>query len=681
MRLKLLLAAFLLACTNIASAAAFPPPSVALPAHKSVLDNPSALKVKWTTATYTMEAESADTFDLFVHDAKSDNVVWRNKTIARTSHCDASGNCEIDIAVMLNESKNHFLRIRSENSLGKTAWSKRRYFHVLDLQKQPPKLPEVLSPEQQGIVSLGVPIELTFQLAPSDDSSHDPDAFDFLVYDRQANSVVSRLRNVQNVSCDASRKCTYHIPNELTEGRKLVLKIRARNAAGASAWSQSRRFSVVNPNQIVPSVPVITYPSAGQEFDTSQSLNFQWRSEVASTALDAASDFDAYIYDLDSGSLIWRDRSLKSTVCDNNGNCSITIPVNAPIGDGYFFKIKAKNLLGSSPWSRRNYFRVTQHQPLVVYDSCTEATDATLSFSGDLRSMVEGGEEPYTFELLSDPARGIVDLNYNSGSFVFYPADNGRGFLDGFDVRVRDNNAEESIAHVSFVFGIPRIMPVGDSITFGVENYNSTTGDFPLSANAVGYRKRLKELLDTGGYTVDLVGPRNSGYSAGLGDSQHAGFPGWTSTHIAYGRSGHAASGHLSQWLNNHPADVLLIHAGTNDHSSSAYGIGQILAKAQAWRAANNNPLLSMTASLIDQRRDYWNRDHLAAFNSALASEVAAVSSARLVDMFSVLDWQDDLTSYPTDITGLHPNGGGYQKMAEKWYQSLVGEGVVNKCY
>src|SRR5688500_15993420 len=61
-----------------------------------------------------------------------------------------------------------------------------------------------------------------------------------------------------------------------------------------------------------------------------------------------------------------------------------------------------------------------------------------------------------------------------------------------------------------------RIMPLGDSITFGAGG----------TANLGGYRGPLYTLLTNAGYNVDFVGTQ-TGNSSGVPDQDHQGHSGW----------------------------------------------------------------------------------------------------------------------------------------------------------
>jgi lysophospholipase L1-like esterase len=91
-----------------------------------------------------------------------------------------------------------------------------------------------------------------------------------------------------------------------------------------------------------------------------------------------------------------------------------------------------------------------------------------------------------------------------------------------------------------------RIMPLGDSITFGM---GSTTGS--------GYRAELwRRLVEQSGYGVDLVGSARTGT---LPDIDHEGHSGWTIAQL---------SDSVDGWLAAATPDVVLLHIGTNDVAS-----------------------------------------------------------------------------------------------------------------
>jgi lysophospholipase L1-like esterase len=87
-----------------------------------------------------------------------------------------------------------------------------------------------------------------------------------------------------------------------------------------------------------------------------------------------------------------------------------------------------------------------------------------------------------------------------------------------------------------------RILPLGDSITWGYINGGGSNG----------YRERLLADLKSAGYTVDFVGTQRSGT---MPDPDNQGHPGFTISQIR---------GVAGQGLASKP-NVVLLHAGTND--------------------------------------------------------------------------------------------------------------------
>jgi lysophospholipase L1-like esterase len=87
-----------------------------------------------------------------------------------------------------------------------------------------------------------------------------------------------------------------------------------------------------------------------------------------------------------------------------------------------------------------------------------------------------------------------------------------------------------------------RILPLGDSITWGYINGGGSNG----------YRERLLNNLKSSGYKVDFVGTQKSGNMA---DNDNQGHPGFTINGIRGAMSGGVAS----------RPNVVLIHAATND--------------------------------------------------------------------------------------------------------------------
>ena len=113
-----------------------------------------------------------------------------------------------------------------------------------------------------------------------------------------------------------------------------------------------------------------------------------------------------------------------------------------------------------------------------------------------------------------------------------------------------------------------KIMPLGDSITVGTPGLD-------------GYRKALYLDLFNSGFDVNFVGSQNSG--TGL-DNDNEGHEGWSADEIR---------DNVYVWLEENPADVVLLHIGTNDIRSGQDSagivaeVGGILDNIDHWESDN----------------------------------------------------------------------------------------------
>ena len=213
---------------------------------------------------------------------------------------------------------------------------------------------------------------------------------------------------------------------------------------------------------------------------------------------------------------------------------------------------------------------------------------------------------------------------------------------------------------ISFVHAAPvNIMPLGDSITYDEKN---TDREEPRSSSIrTGYRSHLYYKLSDVNYTVDFVGSRIAGESIEpTFDPDNEGHPGWTSFDIAE---------HAHEYLTKNHADIVLLHIGTNDHSSFTGGVDSILQQIDLYEQQSGRPVRVIVALIID--RQGQTDLTIQAFNKKLKELVTwralAGDSLTLVDMYrgaglTRADYADNT----------HPNDIGYQKMATVWFNALM---------
>jgi PKD repeat protein len=199
-----------------------------------------------------------------------------------------------------------------------------------------------------------------------------------------------------------------------------------------------------------------------------------------------------------------------------------------------------------------------------------------------------------------------------------------------------------------------RIMPVGDSITWG------TYGTIESRSNdsITGYRLPLHHLLVTEGYSFDFVGPLQSGRTITPPfDIDHDGWGTYTAGNIA---------GNIYNWLSANPADIVLLHIGTNglDPVNGPNDVRNILIEIDRF-----SPDVTVLLARIINQTPYSANTTL--FND----NVEAMAEARIAggDRIIIVD-QEGALNYGTDMSDrYHPNESGYNKIAGAWLEALTG--------
>ena len=198
-----------------------------------------------------------------------------------------------------------------------------------------------------------------------------------------------------------------------------------------------------------------------------------------------------------------------------------------------------------------------------------------------------------------------------------------------------------------------QIMPLGDSITLGY----GTGGNATLLET--GYRQPLYLSLSGSGYNTNFVGSLKAGQSATPSfDFDHEGHAGYTSGQVA---------GQAYTWLVNNPADVVLLHIGTNDldmqnPSTDPSNVESILNEIDQY----DQRITVMLARIIDtvpysSATTQFNNNVQAMAQGRIANGDKII----MVDDESALDYSADMAD------NLHPNQTGYNKMATIWMNSL----------
>ncbi|MBD3393033.1 MAG: hypothetical protein GF418_13070, partial [Chitinivibrionales bacterium] len=190
-----------------------------------------------------------------------------------------------------------------------------------------------------------------------------------------------------------------------------------------------------------------------------------------------------------------------------------------------------------------------------------------------------------------------------------------------------------------------RIMPFGDSITAGEDEYGA-------------YRADLYAMLDSAGIVLDYVGSQNSGPSR-LPDRDHEGHWSWRIGDLA---------GMAGEWVVRYRPDVVLLMAGTNDMFGPD-SMDTIVARLDSLVGTifELRPNALVFLSSIPPIPYESVELRVEEFNDGIRELVRRRSKKRADIVFA-----DNHAALTVDdlADGLHPSNEGYHKMAVVWYEA-----------
>jgi lysophospholipase L1-like esterase len=211
-----------------------------------------------------------------------------------------------------------------------------------------------------------------------------------------------------------------------------------------------------------------------------------------------------------------------------------------------------------------------------------------------------------------------------------------------------------------------KIMPLGDSITFGYNAQDETHGQDG------GYRFPLSQLLISAGLNFNFVGSQNNG-PANWPYNSHEGHPGACIVDIANGITPLNQGG--QGWLGLTQPDIILLMIGTNDINQTHSYCGDVSTAPARLQAllAQIFYLLPNVQLMVASIPPFLDHEvAVANYNASVKSIVNQYTSQgrpiTFVDVNSALTENDLAIGDP-----IHPSDEGYQKIADKWVCAISG--------
>lgn len=204
---------------------------------------------------------------------------------------------------------------------------------------------------------------------------------------------------------------------------------------------------------------------------------------------------------------------------------------------------------------------------------------------------------------------------------------------------------------------------MGDSITQGDTTFNS-------------YRRPLWHRLQAAGASVDFIGTLTSNFQGPPPnpdfDLHHEGHRAWRADEIRNSLPG---------WLTTYTPDVVLVHLGTNDALQN-HGGANFLAETIAdlegiiRTLQSDNPNVTVLLAKLIPTTEIVENNRITSLNAQIDG---IASRTTTLDSRVVVVDQSSGFSLATDTNdGLHPNSSGETKMANKWFDALNTQGLVN---
>ncbi|HEY9748960.1 MAG TPA: GDSL-type esterase/lipase family protein, partial [Allocoleopsis sp.] len=316
-----------------------------------------------------------------------------------------------------------------------------------------------------------------------------------------------------------------------------------------------------------------------------------------------------------------------------------TIASNVTVTQGETFQIQAQENSGEP--ARIDYIEFVPRTPGTI-----NGTNSSEILIGDAKDNVLNGFGG------NDILRGGLGNDQLNGG-------------DGSDTADYSQVKQGVIANLSTgttlapLFGttLPRIMPLGDSITEGLHQVSPRPG---------AYRIKLWQDFTENGLSVNFVGAQNNGPNE-LGDKDHEGHGGWSIDQIRDLVNGGA--------LSNHPSDMVLLMIGSNDANSTRStlkgmydDLSELIDRITAL-APNTQLLVSSIAPMnpaVKGSRATKVQEFNALIPDLVNDKIEQGKNVRFVNAGGSLSVSDLVSD------GLHPNSAGYDKLGDAWYNGIV---------
>ncbi len=248
------------------------------------------------------------------------------------------GECAWTTQVELPIASQHAWRVRAVNTAGTSSWS-RHTFNVMVPVTDIPEMPELVEPMDNALVESG---DITrFRWTPAVGASR----YELeVVDDADALNPVVIAATLPATSC-TDDLCQLQLTLDLPANQALSWQLRAANAAGETEW-QSRLLRLVPTATAEPGMPENVNPAIGAEVVRDTDVTFVWEPAPNATT------YEFHVFDGANSAITASATGIDPAASCNSEQCSWTMPVTVPAATNHAWRVRARNSLGASNFTR-----------------------------------------------------------------------------------------------------------------------------------------------------------------------------------------------------------------------------------------------------------------------------------------------------------------------------------------
>jgi len=309
------------------------PPSLPIP----LFPAQDALVFENTTIDFQWEAQQdVDTYDFHFFDGLNRITFPFITDLAAESLC-ADGICTLTLPMELPLGGTHAWRVRARNAQGLTSWTRNR-FSVVEAITEAPGAVLLLGPDNQSVFENEA--EVSFGWLPTERAQ----SYEFLLTDADSNALVSQTLSATTCSDTA---CTQTVLLALNEFESYQWQVTASNVIG-DVSSDVRSLSIIPLATQAPNLPENISPEPRALLTQNSTVTFQWTHDPATAT------YEFHFFNRTDGEEIHTTNIDPQIVCTDT-SCSIDQVIDLPIDIRHAWRVRARNSLGVTTWTRTEF--------------------------------------------------------------------------------------------------------------------------------------------------------------------------------------------------------------------------------------------------------------------------------------------------------------------------------------